>query len=52
MSRFTFLLFVHAYWDADKFLALPNVFCLMVDGENILFDASLFIHINTVFFDG
>jgi hypothetical protein len=33
------------YWDADKSLARPTSWCILFDGENILFDASLVIYI-------
>jgi len=32
---------------ADKFLARPTSRCILFDGENILFDASLVIYINS-----
>jgi hypothetical protein len=32
---------------ADKSLARPTSRCIVFDGENISFDASLFIHINS-----
>ena len=32
------------YRGADKSLALPTSRCILFDGENILFDASLFIY--------
>ena len=35
------------YRDADKFLALPTSRCILFDGENISFDASLVIYINS-----
>ena len=33
------------YWGADKFLARPTSRCILFDGENISFDASLVIYI-------
>ena len=33
------------YRDADKSLARPTSRCILVDGENISFDASLVIYI-------
>jgi hypothetical protein len=33
---------------ADKSLARPTFLCILFDGENILFDASLFIYINSI----
>jgi hypothetical protein len=35
------------YRRADKFLALPTSRCILFDGENISFDASLVIYINS-----
>ena len=35
------------YWSADKFLARPTSRCILFDGENISFDASLVIYINS-----
>ena len=35
------------YQDADKSLARPNSRCILCDGENIFFDASLVIYINS-----
>jgi len=35
------------YWGADKSLAWPTSRCILFDGENILFDASLVIYINS-----
>ena len=35
------------YRDADKSLARPTFRCILFDGENISFDASLVICINT-----
>jgi hypothetical protein len=35
------------YRDADNFLARPTSRCILFDGENISFDASLVIYINT-----
>ena len=32
---------------ADKSLALPTSRCILIDGENITFDASLVIYINS-----
>ena len=35
------------YRSADKFLARPTSRCVLFDGENISFDASLVIYINS-----
>ena len=35
------------YWRADKSLARPTSRCNLFDGENISFDASLIIYINS-----
>jgi hypothetical protein len=35
------------YRGADKSLARPTSRCILLDGENISFDASLVIHINS-----
>jgi hypothetical protein len=35
------------YWGADKSLARPTSQCILFDGENISFDASLVIYINS-----
>ena len=35
------------YRDADKSLAWPTSRCILFDGENILFDASLVIYIKS-----
>jgi hypothetical protein len=35
------------YQGADKSLAQPTSWCILFDGENILFDASLVIYINS-----
>jgi len=37
----------HEYRDADKSLAGPTSRCILFDGENISFDASLVIYINS-----
>ena len=34
-------------WGADKSLARPASRCILFDGENISFDASLVIYINS-----
>ena len=34
-------------WGADKSLARPSSQCILFDGENISFDASLVIYINS-----
>ena len=39
--------FVPAYRGADKSLARPTSRCILFDGENISFDASLVIYINS-----
>jgi hypothetical protein len=36
------------YRDADKSLARPTSRCILFDGENISFDASLVIYINSI----
>ena len=38
---------VSFYRGADKSLARPTFRCILFDGENISFDASLVIHINS-----
>jgi len=38
------------YRGADKSLARPISQCILFDGENILFDASLVIYINSTIF--
>jgi len=35
------------YRGAGKFLARPTSWCILFDGENILFDASLVMYINS-----
>jgi hypothetical protein len=35
------------YWDADESLARPTSRCVLFDGENIPFDVSLVIYINS-----
>jgi hypothetical protein len=35
------------YWGADKFLARPAFWCILFPGENISFDASLVVYINS-----
>ena len=37
--------FVFLYWGADKSLARPTFRYILYDGENISFNASLFIYI-------
>jgi hypothetical protein len=37
-----------AYRSADKSLARPTSRCILFDSENILFDASLVIYINSI----
>ena len=37
----------YKYRGADKSLARPTSLCILFDGENILFDASLVVHINS-----
>jgi len=36
----------HCTWGADKSLARPTSRCILFDGENILFDASLVLYIS------
>ena len=38
------------YRSADKSLSLPTSPCILFDGENISFDASLVIYINSINF--
>ena len=38
---------LHIYRGADKSLARPTFRCILFDGENISFDASLVIYINS-----
>ena len=38
---------VHIVTGADKFLVRPTSRCILFDGENISFDASLVIYINS-----
>jgi hypothetical protein len=40
-------LFIYLYGGADKSLARPTSRCILFDGENISFDAGLFIYINS-----
>jgi len=40
-------MYVRMYVCADKPLARPTFRCILFDGENILFDASLVIYINS-----
>jgi hypothetical protein len=35
------------YWGADTLVAQPTSRCILFDGENISFDASLVIYINS-----
>jgi hypothetical protein len=37
----------HIYRGADKSLARPTSWYILFDGQNILFDTSLFIYINS-----
>jgi hypothetical protein len=39
--------FMQLYRGADKSLARPTFQCILLDGENILFDASLVTYINS-----
>ena len=41
------MILFNRYRGADKSLARPTSRCILFDGENILFDASLVIYINT-----
>jgi hypothetical protein len=41
------VLYIDTYRGADKSLARPASRCILFDGENILFDASLVIYINS-----
>jgi hypothetical protein len=38
---------LHMYWGADKSLARPTSRCILFDGENISFDASLVTYLNS-----
>jgi hypothetical protein len=40
-------IYKHSYRDADKSLARPTSRCILFHGENISFDASLVIYINS-----
>jgi hypothetical protein len=40
-------LLLKLYWGADKFLARPTSRCILFDGENISFDASFVVYINS-----
>jgi len=42
-----FTINAHRYRGADKSLARPNSRCILFDGENISFNASLFIYISS-----
>jgi len=42
--------FILEYQGADKSLARPTSPCILFDGENISFDASLVIYINSTKF--
>ena len=44
-NHFLCLLTLYYYRGADKFLAQPTSRCILFDGENISFDASLVIYI-------
>ena len=46
-SFYYFLLCFTSYRGADKSLARPTSRCILFDGENISFDASLVIHVNS-----
>jgi len=35
------------YWGADKSLDLPTSRCILFDGQNISFDASIVVYINS-----
>ena len=39
---------MYTYRGADKSLALPTSQCTLFDGQNISFDASLVIYINSI----
>ena len=41
------VMYTVVYWGADKFLARPTSRCILFDGENISFDASLVIYIDS-----
>ena len=38
------------YTDTDKSLARPTSRCILFDGENISFDASLVVYINSIIY--
>jgi hypothetical protein len=40
---------IHVYMGTDKSLAQPTSRCILFDGENISFDASLVIYIVLIF---
>jgi hypothetical protein len=40
--------YIDLYRGADKSLARPTFRCILFDGENISFDASLVVYINSV----
>ena len=40
-------IYIYIYRGADKSLARPTSRCILFDGENIPFDASLVIYINS-----
>ena len=41
----SFLVGLKTYWDADKSLSRPTSQCILFDGGNISFDASLVLYI-------
>ena len=41
------ILFLFIYRGADKSLARPTSRCILIDGENISFDAGLLMYINS-----
>jgi hypothetical protein len=40
-------IYIYIYRGADKSLARPTSLCILFDGENSLFDASLVVYINS-----
>ena len=48
MLRYTYIAGLVKYRGADKSLIRPTFRCILFDGENISFDASLVIYINSI----
>ena len=47
ISTIYIYIYIYTYRGADKSLARPTPQCILCDGENISFDASLVIYINS-----